>query len=41
MRIGQSKGGRVWEIISRKGFLMQMYERERIYKSGYDNLEIV
>jgi hypothetical protein len=36
------KGGRVWERIeSRKGFLMQMYERERIYKSGYDNLEIV
>jgi hypothetical protein len=41
MRIDQSKGGRVWKIISRKGFLMQMYERERIYKSGYDNLEIV
>jgi hypothetical protein len=29
------------KIRSRKGFLMQMYERERIYKSGYDNLEII
>jgi hypothetical protein len=37
-----SKGGRVWKRIqSTKGFLMQMYERERIYKSCYDNLEIV
>jgi hypothetical protein len=42
VRIGQSKGGRVWERIkSRKMFLMQIYERERIYKSGYDNLERV
>jgi hypothetical protein len=41
VRFGQSKGGRVWEIISRDGFLMQIYERERIYKSGYDNLDIV
>jgi hypothetical protein len=42
VRIGQCKGGRVWERIrSRKGFLIQMYERERIYKSGYDNLERV
>jgi len=40
--VGQSKGERVWERIrSRKGFLMQMYERERIYKGGYSNLEIV
>jgi hypothetical protein len=31
--VGQSK--------SREGFLMQMSERERIYKSGYHNLEIV
>jgi hypothetical protein len=36
VHIGQSKGERVWES---KGFLMQIYER--IYKSGYDNLEIV
>jgi hypothetical protein len=28
-------------IKSRKGFLMQMYKREGIYKSGLDNLEIV
>jgi hypothetical protein len=41
MRIGQSKGGRVWKRIrSRKWFLMQIYEREITYKSGYDNLEI-
>jgi len=41
MRIDQFKDGRVWERIrSWKGFLIQMYERERIYKSGYDNLEI-
>jgi hypothetical protein len=40
VHIGQSKGERVWERIrNRKGFLMQIYER--IYKSGYDNLEIV
>jgi hypothetical protein len=33
--IGQSKGGRTWKRIkSRKGFLMQTYKRERIYKSG-------
>lgn len=31
----------VGKIESRKRFLMQMYERERIYKSDYDNLEIV
>ena len=37
-----SKDGRVWETIeSRKIFLMQIYEKERIYKSGYHNLEIV
>jgi hypothetical protein len=42
MRIGQSKGGSVWErISSRKILLMQIYERERIYKCGYDNLERV
>jgi hypothetical protein len=35
-------GGRVGEKIkNKKGFLMQIYKRERIYKSGYDNLEIV
>jgi len=40
--VGQSKDGMVWERIrSRKWFLMQMYEREEIYKSGYDNLEKV
>jgi hypothetical protein len=42
VRIGQSKAERMWKTIrSRKWFLMQMYERERIYKSSYDNLEIV
>jgi hypothetical protein len=31
----------VWKKIrSRKEFLMQIYERERIYKNGYDILEI-
>jgi len=40
--LSQSKGGRVWERIERrKGFLIQIYERERIYKSGYNNLEIL
>jgi hypothetical protein len=33
VHIGQSKDGRVWERIrNRKKFLMQMYEREIIYK---------
>jgi hypothetical protein len=42
VRIGQYKGGRVWERIrSRKGFLVQIYKRERIYKRNYDNLDII
>jgi hypothetical protein len=36
------QGGRMWERIrSKTGFLIQMYKRERKYKSGYGNLEIV
>jgi hypothetical protein len=42
VHISQSKGGRIWKRIrSRKVFLIQIYERERTYKTGYDNLEIV
>ena len=40
--VGQSKGERVWERIrSMEEFLIQMYDRERLYKSDYDNLEII
>jgi hypothetical protein len=40
--IGQSEGGRTWgRIRSRTGFLMQMYKRERKYKIGWGDLDIL